>query len=675
MDKHTNKLVESSSPYLLQHAHNPVNWLEWSEEAFQQAQKEEKLVLISTGYSACHWCHVMAHECFEDEEVAALMNKYLICIKVDREERPDVDQIYMNAVQLMNQQGGWPLNCFTLPDGRPIFGGTYFPKKQWMEVINKLQHTFVSEPNRVEEYAKQVTEGVVHSELVEPAEIHSDFDPNVVQSLIQNWKQRFDFEEGGNNRVPKFPLPNNTEFLLQYGVQFNDNTVIHHAHRTLDKIGWGGIYDQLGGGFSRYSTDRLWKVPHFEKMLYDNAQLLSLYAKGYQHKKKELYKDRIKGTINWMNREMRSKENSYFSALDADSEGVEGKFYTWTKEELCKVLGADFNWFSDFYNVNKLGYWENGQYILMRNQSKVDWCKKHQIPLEEFEKKLLIAEKKLLKVRNERVAPGLDDKQLTSWNAMAVKGLAEAGLALQDKSYIKMAKETAQWIVKYQYNSTTQNIYRTRKDGISKINGFLEDYAHTIDAFIALFEITFEKQWLDIAQKLMSFTIDEFYDVHSKMFFFTNKDTELIARKMEVNDNVIPSSNSVMANNLFKLSRILYNVEYAQMAKQMLSNVYNDMPKYGSGYSNWGILALSEIAPFYEVVVSGKDAQEVRLKFGKHYIPNALFMGGYELETPFLENKAHNKKSTLYICERFVCKAPTQSIEEALTLIKIRTEK
>lgn len=670
MAKNTNKLIHSSSPYLLQHAHNPVNWVEWSEEAFQQAQEEDKLVLISVGYSACHWCHVMAHECFENEEVAELMNKHLICIKVDREERPDVDQIYMNAVQLMTQQGGWPLNCFTLPDGRPIFGGTYFPKEKWKDIIHQLQHTLKTAPDKVEEYAKQVTEGVIYSELVEAVEIHDDFDSDVLKAMVHSWKQSFDFEEGGNTRVPKFPLPNNYEFLLRYGVQFKDTTTINHVHKTLHKIGFGGIYDQIAGGFARYSTDRLWKVPHFEKMLYDNAQLLSIYAKAFQQTNSPLYKDIIEGTINWLIQDMRSDENGFYSALDADSEGVEGKFYIWTKEELQEILEKDYDWFSEFYNVNQLGLWESNQYILMRTDTKKEWCERHQISLEKFEQDLTLAQQKLLKVRSQRISPGLDDKQLTSWNAMTIKGLAEAGLALQNDEYIKMATQTAQWLIKYQYNSETQILFRTRKDGKSKINGFLEDYAHTIDAFITLFEITFDKQWIDTAVQLMKFTIEHFYDTQSKMFFFTDKDTELFTRKMEINDNVIPASNSVMANNLFKLSKLLHSSPFAEMAKQMLSNIYNEMPKYGSGYSNWGLLALSEIAPFYEVVISGEDAQAVRQEFGKHYIPQAVFMGGNTMNTPFLENKAYTKKSTLYICERFVCQAPTQSIDKAVALLK-----
>ncbi|RYM36046.1 thioredoxin domain-containing protein [Brumimicrobium glaciale] len=671
MAKHTNELINSSSPYLLQHAHNPVNWVEWSEAAFDKAKKENKLVLISVGYSACHWCHVMERESFENEEVAELMNKHLICIKVDREERPDVDQIYMNAVQLMTQQGGWPLNCFALPDGRPFFGGTYFKKEQWMDIIHQLWNTFTKDKKRVLEYAEKLTEGVINSELIEAVPTINEFDPIRIKEMVQKWKQNFDFDEGGNNRAPKFPLPNNYEFLLRYGVQKNDLTVINHSHKTLRKMALGGIYDQLGGGFSRYSVDDLWKAPHFEKMLYDNGQLLSLYAKGYQHSNDALYKDVIDQTINWLLREMRDADNGFYSALDADSEGVEGKYYTWTKEELKEILAENYEWFAEFYNVNPKGYWEDGVYILLRTYTKKEWCELKNIEITDFEKQLEKVHHILNKVRNKRIRPGLDDKQLTSWNAMAIKGLVDSGLALQNDTYIQDAKKTSTWILDHQFNEKTGQLYRTRKDGISKINGFLEDYANVIDAFIALYEATFEEIWIDKAAQLTDFTIQHFFDEKSKMFFFTDKDTDLLTRKLEVNDNVIPASNSIMARNLFQLSKFYHLEKYKEMSKQMLSNLYDQMPSYGSGYSNWGMLALSFTESFYEVAITGEDAVEKRFELGNNYVPNALFAGGKKMNIPFLDDKSFTKESTFYVCENFSCQAPTQSLDEVL--LRLRT--
>ncbi|WP_240623440.1 thioredoxin domain-containing protein [Brumimicrobium aurantiacum] len=667
---HTNDLINSSSPYLLQHAHNPVNWVEWSEKAFEKAKQENKLVLISVGYSACHWCHVMERESFENEEVAALMNKYLVCIKVDREERPDVDQIYMNAVQLMTQQGGWPLNCFALPDGRPIFGGTYFRKDQWMNVIQQLWNTVQEDEKRVLEYAEKLTDGVINSELVKPVEVKQDFDPIQLENMIQIWKKNFDFDHGGNDRAPKFPMPNNYEFLLNYGVLKDDRTLIKHTHFTLHKMALGGIYDQIGGGFSRYSVDHQWKVPHFEKMLYDNGQLLSLYAKAYTHQNELLYKEVISQTIDWLFREMRHENKGFFSALDADSEGVEGKYYTWTKAELQEILKDDFQWFSEFYNVNAQGYWENEVYILLRNHRKEEWCRENNITLEEFNEKLKLAHQKLNEVRAKRIKPGLDDKQLTAWNAITIKGLADAGLALNNSFYIQAAVDAANWILEYQWDEKTSQLLRTRKDGVSKINGFLEDYANVIDAFITLYEATFDIKWLETANKLTDFTIQHFYDEDSKMFFFTDKDSKLITRKLEINDNVIPASNSIMARNLFKISKFYYLSKYEEMAKQMLSNIYSQISQYGSAYSNWGILALAMNTPFYEVAITGSKSKEQRAILGKEYIPNAIFAGGNKMNIPFLEDKNFSKESMFYVCENFTCQAPTDSIKETLKKLK-----
>jgi uncharacterized protein YyaL (SSP411 family) len=669
MAKHTNELINSNSPYLIQHAHNPVNWVEWSQEAFDKAEKEDKLVLVSIGYSACHWCHVMEHESFEDEDVAKVMNKHFVCIKVDREERPDVDQVYMNAVQLMTQQGGWPLNCFTLPDKRPIYGGTYFKKDQWVNVLLKLHETYKQDKPKVLEYAKQLTDGVQVSELVEKIEVKDKFDPQVLDALIQKWKQNFDFDEGGGKRAPKFPLPNNYEFLLRYGHQNKDKTVLNHVALTLKKMAFGGIYDQLVGGFSRYSVDMIWKAPHFEKMLYDNGQLLSLYALAYQHDKNPVYADVIRQTISWLENEMLDMEGGFFSALDADSEGVEGKFYTWTKEELKQLLGADFDWFAEFYNVNNLGYWEHNQYILMRTHSNEAFAKDKGWQTEQFEEKLKNANDKLLAVREKRVRPGLDDKKLTAWNAMTIKGLALSGLALNEQNYIQRAVKTGEWILKHQLKGDG-SLWRSRKSGESKIDAFLEDYAHVIDAFVALYETTFDEKWINHAKDLLVFTQKHFQDKSSKLFYFSKENTELIARKMEINDNVIPASNSVMANNSFKIGKLFHDKKMINDARQMLTNIYDQMPQYGSGYSNWALLALNFNLPFHELAIMGDDALKQREKLGEHYMPNMVIAGGNEDSIPFLEDKPKTDETMYYVCEGYVCKAPLKDLDGVLEIFQ-----
>ena len=669
MAQHTNALINSNSPYLIQHAHNPVNWVEWSQEAFDQAEKEDKLVLVSIGYSACHWCHVMEHESFESEEVAKVMNEHFVCIKVDREERPDVDQVYMNAVQLMTQQGGWPLNCFTLPDKRPIYGGTYFKKEQWVNVLLKLYETYKQDKPKVLEYAKQLTEGVQVSELVEKIEVKDDFDPQVIDALIQKWKQNFDFDEGGGKRAPKFPLPNNYEFLLRFGHQNKDKTVLNHVALTLKKMAFGGIYDQLVGGFSRYSVDMIWKVPHFEKMLYDNGQLLSLYALAYQHDENPIYADVIRQTVSWLENEMLDIEGGFFSALDADSEGVEGKFYTWTKEELTQLLGNDFEWFAEFYNVNNLGYWEHNQYILMRTETKEDFAKSNCWSLDDFEEKLQCANDKLIAIREKRIRPSLDDKKLTAWNAMTIKGLALSGLALKESTYIQRAIKTGEWLLKHQLKEDG-SLWRSRKSGESKIDAFLEDYAHVIDAFVTLYETTFDEKWINHAKDLLAFTKQNFQDDSSKLFYFSKENTELIARKMEINDNVIPASNSVMAHNLFKIGKLFHDDVLVDDAKQMLTNIYDQMPQYGSGYSNWAMLALNFNLPFYELAIMGDDALKKREELGQHYTPNMVIAGGNEGLIPFLDDKPKTDETLFYVCEGYVCKAPLDELDRVLEVFE-----
>lgn len=661
MHKFTNALAQETSPYLLQHAHNPVNWVPWSEEAFETAKRENKMVLVSVGYSACHWCHVMEHESFENEEVATLMNKHFVCIKVDREERPDVDQVYMTAVQIMTQRGGWPLNCFTLPDGRPVYGGTYFPKEQWMHILRSLEHTFKNDYEKVVEYATNLHDGIIQSELIaEPAK-DIIFEEEKVHEMVTRWAKGFDNLEGGNAKAPKFPLPSNYQFLMHYGTFFENQRVLNHVELTLDKMAYGGIYDQVGGGFTRYSVDMLWKVPHFEKMLYDNGQLLSLYAEGYKKFNKLLYKRIVFQTVEWLTREMSHPEGAFYAALDADSEGEEGKFYCWNEDELKAILDKDYAWVKEFYSVNARGYWEDEKFIPLRVESDVAFAKKQNWTLDELEKNIQRINERLLTARSKRIRPGLDDKCLTSWNALLLKGLCDSYKAFGEDEFLLLALKVGKWIRNYQMQSNGA-LFRNRKNGKSTIDGFLEDYATTIDGFIALYEVTFDDSWLENAKQLLEYAKKHFQNTSSKLFYFTSDSTELIARKMELNDNVIPASNSIMALNLWKMSHFYFNESWKEESRQMLMNIYDGMEMYGSGYSNWGSLLMHNLKNYYEVVFSGKhDANRTEL-YSK-YLPNVVFANSAN-ELPISEGKV-SENSAIFVCFEGTCLRPVETATEA----------
>ena len=587
----SNSLINESSPYLLQHAHNPIQWVPWSEVAFEQAKRQNKLVLISIGYSACHWCHVMAHECFEDQEVADLMNAHFINIKVDREERPDVDQVYMAAVQLMTQRGGWPLNCITLPDGRPIYGGTYFPKEQWIHVLKSLVYTFQNDVDKVKEYATKLHEGLRVNELIDIPQTEPNLQSEKLVKLVARWKKQFDWLEGGMSRAPKFPMPNNYTYLLAHSLFFKDEKLQAYVRLTLDKMSYGGIYDQIGGGFTRYSVDMIWKVPHFEKMLYDNAQLMELYALGYEAFQEESYKQIVQEIFTWLQRDMKDESGAYFSALDADSEGEEGKFYCWNEAELKSMIHSDYDLFTDYYAVSNRGFWEDEKYILLKTQSDSECANKWNIPLNDLEKKVSEWKRLLLSERQKRIAPGLDHKCLTSWNAQLIKGMCQAFNALHQEEFLIEARKIGKWILSSQLQSNGKLVH-VNTNGVPSIDGFLEDYAHAIDAFIHLYQRTGELTWLEHAKNWTLLVEKEFMHPESKMCYFTSNDTELVVRKMEIHDNVIPSSNSVMARNFFRVGTYFREDRWMENARQMLANIYDGMETYGSGYSNWAHLLL-----------------------------------------------------------------------------------
>ncbi len=673
--KKGNNLVNETSPYLLQHAYNPVNWKAWNAATLDEAKEQNKLIVVSIGYSSCHWCHVMEEESFENDSIAKIMNDNFINIKVDREERPDVDKVYMNAVQLMTGKGGWPLNCITLPDGRPVFGGTYFTKDQWSKILEDVSKLYQENPQKVEEFAQRVTEGIQTSELITLNKEEAIFKNEEIIAAINQSKEQLDTINGSFIGAPKFPMPNSIDYLLRYQYHFNDPTLVGYIQNSLAKMAYGGIYDQISGGFSRYSVDDRWHIPHFEKMLYDNAQLVSIYSKAYLQDKNELYKNVVQETLGFVNDELNANNGAFYSSLDADSKNEndeleEGVFYSWTKQELQSLI-KEYDLFAEYYNVNDFGFWEKDLYVLTRNQSNIEFAKKNNLTNKELNQQKADWKATLTLARNKRNKPNLDDKILTSWNALMLKGYIDAYRAFDDNEYLDKAVKIAEFLVKNQLRGDG-GLNRNFKNGKSTINGYAEDYATIIQAFISLHEVTLNEKWLLLSKEIMEYTITHFFDSTSGMFFYTsNEDPNLIARKTEVIDGVISSSNSIIGNNLFKLGHYFSDKKMTKISEQMLNNLRSEITKNPLGYSNWMHLMTNFTQPFYEVAVVGENANSVAKELFKKYLPNILISASSkESELPLLEYKYIEGETLIYVCVNGTCKLPLADISKAIKSIK-----
>ena len=674
---HTNELINETSPYLLQHAHNPVDWKAWNDQTLAEAKNSGKLMIISIGYAACHWCHVMERETFEDSAAAAVMNANFINVKVDREERPDVDQIYINAVQLMTGNAGWPLNVITLPDGRPIWGGTYFKKDDWIQAIGQIQDLYRTEPQKLEEYASRLEEGIKTVDLIELNENDIDFENYDTAAVVDSWAQQFDTLYGGFKRAPKFMMPNNYAFLLRHAIQTTDQDMLGHLEFTLDRMAYGGVYDHVGGGFARYSVDERWHVPHFEKMLYDNAQLVSLYSHAYRVTANTLYKEVVEESLEFVKRELTHPDGMFYSSLDADSETEtgeleEGAYYTFTQEELKSELGDDFDLFADYYNINDYGLWEEEQvYVLIRTKPDSAVAEAHGVSVEELKQKRKDWKTRLLNYREARPRPRLDDKSLTSWNALMLKGYVDAYKIFGTAEYLETAIKNGQFL-RQQQQLDDGRLWHSYKDGQSTINGYLEDYAAVIDAYIALYEVTLEMSWLEDAKRLADYSFEHFFDSNTGMFYFTSdEDAALVNRTIEYRDNVIPASNSIMAKNLFVLSHHFDVPRYGETALQMLKNVQVEMENYPGGFSNWLDLLANYQDKFYEIVVVGPEAGQRIAELNANYIPNKLSAGSTTAsEAYLLQGRLVEGKTFIYVCVNNACKLPVQEAERALELLE-----
>jgi len=660
MEKKPNALAKETSPYLLQHAYNPVNWYPYGEEALQLAADSGKLVIISIGYSTCHWCHVMERESFENDSVAEFMNAHFISIKIDREERPDLDNYYMNAVQLMTQRGGWPLNVVALPDGRTVWGGTYFPADKWVESLKAVWNVYQSDSQKVMEYAERLEKGIEQTQGVALQAESKPVTPEIFKRALQGWTDRFDSQNGGPNRAPKFPLPNNYRFLLQRIQSHPDPVIQDQITITLDRMALGGIYDQIGGGFSRYSTDVQWKIPHFEKMLYDNGQLLSLYSEAYRHSRNPDYLTIIRETAEWIDREMTHPKGGFYSALDADSEGEEGLFYLWTPRELGEVLGNDYAEFEKYYRVESDGFWEKGRSVLFPSQFPSDFALSNNLDPVAFAEKLTQWKKQLLEVRSHRIRPGLDDKILTSWNALTITGLLEAYRSTLDKTYLQRAEKALSFIKNHL--SQEGKLMHTYKEKAS-IPAFLDDYAFTIQSLLLAYEVTGNSEYLEWAEDYTQVVFNNFSIENQPLFNYTQGG----GIQVETDDNVTPSPNAIMATNLWTLGILMDRPKYRKRAEELLEKVSSRIPDYAEGYSQWLTLGDWIESGTREAAIIGPQSQAFSEQLQSQYLPYVIFSHApSESHLPLLENRYQEGRTLIYVCENYACQLPVESPKEAL---------
>jgi uncharacterized protein YyaL (SSP411 family) len=666
-----NRLINSTSPYLLQHAYNPVDWFEWGPESLQKAVKEDKPILVSIGYSSCHWCHVMERESFEHDDIAQIMNENFVCIKVDREERPDVDQVYMDAVQAMGMNGGWPLNVFLTPDQKPFYGGTYFPPRNWAALLINIGKAYKERKEEILESAEEIKNHLNTSDLQRFAKSEGTLELKEADKMFNVLQAKYDSVYGGLDKAPKFVMPSIWEFLLHYYYITENKQALNMVEHTLTMISCGGIFDQIGGGFARYSVDGQWFAPHFEKMLYDNGQLLSLYAQAFTITKNPLFKETIEKTVDWLEREMTHPKGGFYSALDADSEGVEGKFYAWTYDEFKETIGGDVEVAAAWFNVKPSGTWEHGQNILTRPDAANEFATAHKVSIEELDALIRNASIKLFAKRSTRIRPGLDDKILLGWNAMMIVGLVDASLAINSEKALTMAINALRFLE----NKVIENgkIYRSFKEKHSATEGFLEDYAFLIQAYIKLYQATLDEAYLQKAKQWNEYMLLNFYDSTDGYFHFSSKASEkLIARKKEIFDNVIPSGNSVMARNLLLLHTYFEIKEWGEIALNMIAKLAAITSSETAYMANWGMAYLEAVNGFEEIAISGKDFRQLRKDLGQHFLPLTIFAGSDgKSNLPLLEGREPKDQSTLiYVCQNKTCRLPVKQVDEALVEIQ-----
>jgi len=682
-DEHTNRLIHETSPYLLQHAHNPVDWYPWSKEAFEKAKKENKPVLLSIGYSACHWCHVMERESFENEKIAALMNELFVNIKVDREERPDLDEIYMNAVQMLTGRGGWPMTMFLTPEGKPFYGGTYFPPEDrqgmpgFPRILQGVAQAYRERPADVEKSVGQILETLHHMAESQPSE--KDFAPGIIAESCEKIARAYDSENGGLGQAPKFPNPGVYELFLRYYSESGDERYLTMVAQTLSKMAQGGIYDHVGGGFHRYSVDAKWLVPHFEKMLYDNAQLLRIYSQAYVITGEPLYKTVVEESAGYLLREMHQPEGGFYSTQDADSEGEEGKFFVWTLAEIDALLGAeDGEVFARMYDVTEEGNFEEKN--ILHPILTVDQASKF-FRKEKSEIEALIArtKEKLFTAREKRIKPFRDEKIIAAWNGLLLSGLAEAIKITGASSCLEASRRTVEFIFGRMFRDGY--LLHVYKDGQAKLRGYLDDYAFVALGLLDLYEVLLDRSLIDRAMELADIMLREFWDERGGGLFYTGKSHEpLISRAKPVFDASIPSGNAIAAQLLLRLYHLVGAEDYHTRAETILRSYYDAMVSQPFGFAHM-LCALDQyLHPAKEIVIVGErsDARTTDLIKEIHslYLPNKavqIFAPGESLEkvSPLMVGKQQiDGRPTAYVCQNFTCSAPVTSWAELKRLLE-----
>jgi uncharacterized protein len=684
MHAHTNRLAGESSPYLLQHAHNPVDWFPWGEEALRRAREEDKPILVSIGYAACHWCHVMERESFEDASTAGIMNRHFVNIKIDREERPDLDHIYMDAVQAISGNGGWPLNVFLTPDARPFFGGTYFPpvraynRASWKEVLTNIAQAYRDRRGEILEQAAQLTAHLQQSNAFGlgtssglDIPLEEKFTRQQLQLALDNLMKSADLQWGGFSRAPKFPQTFSIQYLLRYYHAYGDSVALEQARLSLDKMIMGGINDQVGGGFARYSTDTEWLAPHFEKMTYDNALLVMVLSEAYQLTGEALYADTIRQTLAFMEREMRDPEGGYYAALDADSEGVEGKFYTWTYEELHTLLGEDFEVLAETWDISPGGNWEHVNILRLRFALETV-AEKFGLTTAALQDKIEAARATLLAARAARVRPQTDDKILLGWNALTNIALTKAYAALGEPVYLERARENMGFLLSVFADRQRGGLFHTYKNRLARFPAFLDDYAYLIEALLALQEVSGDSRYIREAEKLAGYVLEHFPEEEGPFFYYTPRgQDDVIIRKKEVYDGAVPSGNAIMAWNLHRLGILVHRPEWRQRSADMLDATVQVVTRYPNSFGVWANLLLEMVRGTHEIAVVGPGAEKGAGVLMRKFIPHRImqFAEVPEAGFPLLEGREPGGSATFYLCRDYTCQKPVKTPSELLQLI------